>query len=127
MYHLRKGQAYRPLPDSPAEDMIVWLKLKGIQLGSADLAGIADVSASQVGKILRTAVKYGLVDKGRDGLGNLLWSYAGPADIDWESGEHRDADSMIQRHVSVDQAQPIAICGPNSVFDFGRYIHDCQA
>lgn len=133
MSHLRKGEAYRPLPDSAAEIMIVWLKLQACNLSSAALAEVAGVPNKQVLSILGPAVKAGMVGKATDGAGLLTWWYAGDA-----QAPHDDDDAaaeafahMVQRRVPAHDVLPLArrggVRGPNSVFDFGRYIHDCQA
>ena len=133
MSHLRKGEAYRPLPDSAAEIMIVWLKLQACNLSSAALAEVAGVPNKQVLSILGPALKAGLVGKATDDAGLLTWWYAGDA-----QPPHDDDDAaaeafahMVQRRVSAVDVAPLArrggVRGPNSVFDFGRYIHDCQA
>jgi len=134
MSHLRKGEAYRPLPDSAAEIMITWLKLQACKLSSAALAEVAGVPNKQVLSILGPAVKAGMIGKCTDEKGLLSWWYAGEPQAPTADDDAAAAEAfarMVQRKVVATEVPPLARRGgvpaPNSVFDLGRYIHDCQA
>ena len=133
MSHLCKGEAYRPLPDSAADIMITWLKLQGTNISSAALAEVACVPNKQVMSILGSAVKAGMIGKGTDAKGLLTWWYAGEAQVPSDDDEAAAEAfiQMVQRRVPAHEVLPLArrggVRGPNSVFDLGRYLHDCQA
>lgn len=130
MAHLKKGEAYYPQPGSYAEVLVTALRKARCVLTPAELSDLIGVPSSQLCSILQPARSAGMLSRPPIESGRRQgWLYVGEPAPQSED-EQEDTQPMIRRVVPAATAAPVwraDVRPPSSVFDMGRYHHDCQA